>query len=133
MWLIDRDPFRGFEKSKFLKGNNCVSVFLTKGYLMKVLFIALTDVAFRFVPAPAEKKIAGVVREWVRQQLASDEVYDSDGNPVDDETMVSAIMAYQTDKTMYLVEESCLGSEDFTTNYCDALRATALQNGWTLD
>lgn len=100
---------------------------------MKVLFIALTDVAFRFFPALAEKKIEGAVREWVRQQLASDEVYDSDGNPVDDETVLSAIMTYQSDKTIYLVEESCLGLEDFTTNYCDALRAVALENGWTLD
>lgn len=100
---------------------------------MQVLFIALTEVAFRFVPAPAEKDIEGVVREWVKQQFASDEVWDSAGNPVDDETVLNAIMTYQSDKTMYVVEESCLGSTDFTTNYCDALRAAASQKGWNLD
>ena len=101
---------------------------------MQVLFIALTEVAFRFVPAPAEQDIEGVVREWVRQQLASDdEVRDSAKNVVDDNRIVDAIMAYLADKTMYMVEESCLGSEDFTTNYCDARNAVLRQNVWTMD
>lgn len=100
---------------------------------MKVLFIALTDVAFRFFPAPAEKGIEDAVRKWVKAQLESDdEVWDSARNPVDNETVLTAIMAYQSDKTMYIVEESHLGTEVFTTHYCDARNSVLRQNGWTL-
>lgn len=100
---------------------------------MEILFIALTDTAFNFFPAPAEPDIEGVVREWVKKEVAGDdEVWDSDKKPVEEDRVVNLIMAYQSDKTMYLVEESHLGTGVFTTHYCDARNAVLRQNGWTL-